>query len=81
MPSVADDGAAPSPIERIVFFGTPVFAVPTLDALAGAGRTPILVVSQPSRAAGRGHENVFGGYLLIGLLTSVRKKTPRLTIG
>lgn len=41
-------------IERIVFFGTPGFSVPTLDALAQAGREPMLVVSQPTRAAGRG---------------------------
>ncbi|HUP21570.1 MAG TPA: methionyl-tRNA formyltransferase [Thermoanaerobaculia bacterium] len=42
------------PIERIVFFGTPEFAVPTLDALAAAGRAPLLVVSQPARPSGRG---------------------------
>jgi methionyl-tRNA formyltransferase len=42
------------PIERIVFFGTPDFAVPTLDALAAAGSTPLLVVSQPPRPRGRG---------------------------
>jgi methionyl-tRNA formyltransferase len=41
-------------IERIVFFGTPAFAVPSLDALVGAGRSPILVVSQPARPSGRG---------------------------
>lgn len=43
-------------IRKIVFFGTPEFAVPTLDALAAAGRTPELVVSQPARPAGRGNE-------------------------
>jgi methionyl-tRNA formyltransferase len=43
-------------IGKIVFFGTPDFAVPTLDALAEAGRTPALIVSQPSRPAGRGQE-------------------------
>lgn len=42
------------PIDRIVFFGTPEFAVPTLDALARAGRAPSLVVSQPARPRGRG---------------------------
>jgi len=41
-------------VETIVFFGTPEFAVPTLDALAAAGRTPALVVSRPAKAAGRG---------------------------
>ncbi len=45
-------------IERLVFFGTPQFAVPTLDALHAAGRTPVLVVSQPTRTAGRGRQSV-----------------------
>jgi len=40
-------------LDRIVFFGTPEFAVPALDALVAAGRTPILVVTQPARPAGR----------------------------
>lgn len=39
---------------RLVFFGTPDFAVPSLEALVAAGRAPLLVVSQPSRPAGRG---------------------------
>lgn len=39
---------------RIVFFGTPDFAVPTLEALAASGRRPLRVVSQPPRPAGRG---------------------------
>ena len=41
-------------IERILFFGTPDFAVPTLAALVAAGRAPVLVVTQPARPAGRG---------------------------
>jgi methionyl-tRNA formyltransferase len=39
---------------QLVFFGTPDFAVPTLDALAAAGSAPAVVVTQPSRPAGRG---------------------------
>jgi methionyl-tRNA formyltransferase len=39
----------------LVFFGTPEFAVPSLDALVTAGRRPDLVVSQPDRPSGRGH--------------------------
>jgi len=42
------------PIERLVFFGTPAVALPTLEALCGAGREPLLVVTQPARRAGRG---------------------------
>ncbi|HEX6864793.1 MAG TPA: methionyl-tRNA formyltransferase, partial [Thermoanaerobaculia bacterium] len=41
-------------LERLVFFGTPEFAVPTLAALVEAGRTPLRVVTQPSKPAGRG---------------------------
>ena len=43
-------------IERVAFFGTPDFALPTLQALHSAGRTPIVVVTQPDRPAGRGQE-------------------------
>jgi len=45
-------------IDRIVFFGTPEFALPSLDALVAAGRRPTLVVSQPARPAGRGRRLV-----------------------
>ncbi len=41
-------------IGRIVFFGTPAFAVPSLAALVAAGRSPSLVVTQPARPVGRG---------------------------
>jgi methionyl-tRNA formyltransferase len=39
---------------RIVYLGTPAFAVPALDALAGAGHEIAAVVAQPDRPAGRG---------------------------
>lgn len=39
---------------RIAFMGTPDFAVPTLDALVGAGHEIVAVYSQPPRPAGRG---------------------------
>lgn len=38
----------------VAFFGTPEFAVPTLEALVEAGVEIGLVVSQPDRRAGRG---------------------------
>jgi methionyl-tRNA formyltransferase len=41
---------------RIVFMGTPEFAVPTLDALVAAGHEVLLVVAQPDRPAGRGQQ-------------------------
>ena len=40
---------------RIVFFGTPAFAVPTLEALLGSRHVMAGVVTQPDRPRGRGH--------------------------
>jgi methionyl-tRNA formyltransferase len=52
------EGAAPDEEERtgprIVFMGTPEFAVPSLRRLAGAGWAPVLVVTPPPRKTGRG---------------------------
>jgi methionyl-tRNA formyltransferase len=39
---------------RIVFMGTPDFAVPVLDAILTAGHDVVAVYSQPPRRAGRG---------------------------
>lgn len=39
---------------RLVFCGTPAFAVPTFHALLAAGHTVELVLSQPDRPSGRG---------------------------
>jgi methionyl-tRNA formyltransferase len=39
---------------RVVFMGTPDFAVPTLAALIAAGHDVVAVYSQPPRPAGRG---------------------------
>lgn len=39
---------------RIIFMGTPEFAVPTLNALVQAGHDVVAVYSQPPRPAGRG---------------------------
>ena len=38
---------------RIIFMGTPAFAVPTLDALADAGHTIVAAYGQPPRPGGR----------------------------
>lgn len=43
---------------KIIFMGTPDFAVGTLEALVKAGHEIALVVSQPDRPKGRGHELV-----------------------
>ena len=39
---------------RIIFMGSPDFAVPTLDALVEAGHELAAVYTQPPRPAGRG---------------------------
>ena len=41
---------------RIIFMGTPDFAVPVLEALVNAGHAVVAVYSQPPRPAGRGLE-------------------------
>jgi methionyl-tRNA formyltransferase len=39
---------------RLVFLGTPAFAVPTLERVAAAGHTVLEAVTQPDRPRGRG---------------------------
>ena len=39
----------------LIFFGTPGFAVPSLEALLSAGEAVGLVVTQPDKVKGRGH--------------------------
>ena len=41
---------------RVVFFGTPDFAVPTLEALLGSRHAVVGAVTQPDRPRGRGHK-------------------------
>jgi len=41
---------------RVVFFGTPSFAVPTLNALIASRHTVTAVVTQPDRPRGRGQK-------------------------
>ena len=48
------------PSLRLVFFGTPAFAVPSLRALVEAGHSVAAVVAQPDKASGRGQRVVPG---------------------
>lgn len=51
------EASEPTPMRigpRIVFMGSPEFAVAALRSLAGAGMAPVLVVTPPDREAGRG---------------------------
>ncbi len=41
---------------RVLFFGTPAFAVPTLEALIASSHRVALVVTQPDRPRGRGQK-------------------------
>ena len=41
---------------RLVFLGTPAFAVPTLERIVEAGHQVLAVVTQPDRPKGRGQE-------------------------
>jgi methionyl-tRNA formyltransferase len=41
---------------RLVFFGTPEFAVPSLESAVRAGHHPLAVVTQPDRPKGRSRE-------------------------
>jgi methionyl-tRNA formyltransferase len=43
-------------VVKIVFFGTPAFAVPSLDALLRSPHTVVGVVTQPDRPRGRGQK-------------------------
>ena len=44
---------------RVVFFGTPAFALPTLDALLASEHPVVGVVTQPDRPRGRGHKTTY----------------------
>jgi len=44
---------------RLVFLGTPAFAVPTLERIVAAGHEVAAVVTQPDRPRGRGQQSAF----------------------
>ncbi|HEY2017089.1 MAG TPA: methionyl-tRNA formyltransferase [Bryobacteraceae bacterium] len=44
---------------RLVFLGTPAFAVPTLERIVEAGHGVLAVVTQPDRPRGRGQKDAF----------------------
>jgi methionyl-tRNA formyltransferase len=43
-----------APVQRVAFFGTPVMAVPVLEALVDVGLDVALVVTRPDKKRGRG---------------------------
>ena len=65
---------------RLVYAGTPAFAVPTLDALRRAGHTIAAVYTQPDRPAGRGRRDTASAvkeYALTHGLTLYQPSTLR----
>ena len=52
---------------RIIFMGTPDFAVPCLSELIGAGHEVVAVYSQPPRAAGRGQKEGVDPHAVLAL--------------
>ena len=62
---------------RIVFMGSPDFAVPSLDALVEAGHEIVAVYSQPPRPAGRGKGERKTAVHERALELGVEVRTPR----
>jgi methionyl-tRNA formyltransferase len=65
---------------RIAFFGTPAFAVPTLQALISSSHDVVLVVTQPDRPRGRGQRVSAGPVKAIAIARGIPLLQPeRLT--
>jgi methionyl-tRNA formyltransferase len=62
---------------RLVFMGTPEFAVPTLAALLDAGHEVIAVYSQPPRRAGRGQRTTPSPVHAFAQGRGIEVRTPR----
>ena len=61
---------------RIIFMGTPDFAVPTLNALVAAGHQVVAVYSQPPRPAGRGKKLQPSAVQLAAEAHGIEVRTP-----
>jgi methionyl-tRNA formyltransferase len=66
---------------RIVFWGTPDFAVPSLRALLGEGHDVVAVVTQPDRPAGRGRALRPSPVKLVALEESIAVLQPERARG
>lgn len=62
---------------RVVFMGTPDFAVPSLDAIVAAGHQVIAVVAQPDRPKGRGKKMVSPDTILRAHELGLPTRQPR----
>jgi methionyl-tRNA formyltransferase len=61
---------------RIIFMGTPDFALPTLDALIRHGEDIVLVVTQPDRPRGRGKKVTASPVKLLALENAIEVVQP-----
>ena len=61
---------------RVVFFGTPRFAVPTLEALLASRHDVVGVVTQPDRPRGRGHKVTDGPVKAVAVARGVPLLQP-----
>lgn len=61
---------------RIIFMGTPEFAVPTLAAIVAAGHDVVAVYSQPPRPAGRGKKLMPGAVHVWAEAHGLMVRTP-----
>jgi methionyl-tRNA formyltransferase len=61
---------------RVVFFGTPAFAVPSLEALLDAGFEVPLVVSQPDRPVGRSSRPRASPVAEVGVVRRISVEKP-----
>jgi len=62
---------------RIVFMGSPPFAVPSLNALVKAGHEVVAVYSQPPRPAGRGKGERKTAVQLVAETLGIPVRTPK----
>src|ERR1700728_2772703 len=67
----------PMPPLKLVFMGTPAFAVPTLKALYEAGHRIVAVYTQPPKPAGRGQKETFSPVHRYALAHNLPVYTPR----
>jgi methionyl-tRNA formyltransferase len=62
---------------RVIFMGTPDFALPALAALTAAGHDVIAVYTQPPRPAGRGYKERPSPVHLFAVARGIPVRTPR----
>ncbi len=61
---------------RVVYAGTPEFAVPALQALLAAGHEVVAVYCQPDRPAGRGRKLTFGPVKQVAVEAGIPVEQP-----